>query len=347
MPPAMPPAMPPPDTIIPPRSFNKLSFSHDTVTKSSLSSAIDGELFFYRNVPPPLIHLFPPLLSFNQSHSPTVFTIQRIHGVTLSTLLTAGQLTPLHIAHVLKSLHTLHVFDSHPQTTHVYANHGRKVEARFLAYEQSVYSQLGLNKLNHFDSLLRHLRRYEIDRRGHPVAVIHGDPVLTNIVLQSSTSNPNPNPLKFIDMRGALGDRLTIAGDAMYDLAKVFQSLLGYDFILADIPLSMDIVNRLSLYLLQFWTQVHQLYARVDVRDVLTVCCGLITSLIPLHDNLSHRRQFAAIAKVLLVELDQHPGDGDNGVELLRTIHVKVAHVIESKRWLGESRKVPHPFRLK
>lgn len=35
-------------------------------------------------------------------------------------------------------------------------------------------------------------------------------------------------------MRGALGDLLCTEGDANYDLAKVYQSLCGYDFIIMD-----------------------------------------------------------------------------------------------------------------
>ena len=33
-------------------------------------------------------------------------------------------------------------------------------------------------------------------------------------------------------MKGKIGDELTIIGDTYYDLAKVYQSILGYDFIL-------------------------------------------------------------------------------------------------------------------
>lgn len=35
-------------------------------------------------------------------------------------------------------------------------------------------------------------------------------------------------------MRGALGDLLCTEGDTNYDLAKVYQSLCGYDFIIMD-----------------------------------------------------------------------------------------------------------------
>lgn len=41
----------------------------------------------------------------------------------------------------------------------------------------------------------------------------------------------------FLDMRGELGSQLTLQGDLTYDLSKVYQSLLGYDYIILNQPL--------------------------------------------------------------------------------------------------------------
>jgi hypothetical protein len=35
-----------------------------------------------------------------------------------------------------------------------------------------------------------------------------------------------------LDMRGELGNVMTLQGDLCYDLSKVYQSLLGYDYII-------------------------------------------------------------------------------------------------------------------
>ena len=42
--------------------------------------------------------------------------------------------------------------------------------------------------------------------------------VFSNILLT------NDGQVRFIDMRGMLGDELSLSGDIMYDLAKVYQS---------------------------------------------------------------------------------------------------------------------------
>ena len=75
-----------------------------------------------------------------------------------------------------------------------------------------------------------------------PSAYIHGDPVFGNMLVEQGGSGlantmalPGGRGVKFIDMRGALGGRLTTSGDVLYDLSKLYQSLNGYDFMLLDL----------------------------------------------------------------------------------------------------------------
>ena len=49
-------------------------------------------------------------------------------------------------------------------------------------------------------------------------------------------------------MRGKLGDELSIYGDIYYDLSKVYQSLLGYDFIINDIELDNVYIDKFILF---------------------------------------------------------------------------------------------------
>ena len=60
------------------------------------------------------------------------------------------------------------------------------------------------------------------------IGVIHGDPVLSNIIKK------NNDDLIFLDPRGSLGNNFTIFGDTNYDFAKVYQSLSGYENIILD-----------------------------------------------------------------------------------------------------------------
>lgn len=305
--------------IIAPRHFNDLTFTSAEVTKSSLAPSIRGELHFYRNVPHGLEHLFPSFLS--STIDPVTITITRVHGLTLSTLLTTCEMHPSHVEMTLKDLHAMHTYGPFAHVPLVYANHGRKVESRFRVHENTIYHRVGLSFGNHFDSLLHRLRHYESGRRGFPAAVIHGDPVLTNIIRETAS-----NSLKFIDMRGAQGAMLTVAGDAVYDLAKVLQSLLGYDFILSDVPIDLAVIELLTSLLRVYWKQVATLYPDVAAKDVVTVCCALYTSLIPLHENDTHRRKFAIMAEVLLTALDNEDLD-DAGSWLVRRAMYRLSFV--------------------
>ena len=67
--------------------------------------------------------------------------------------------------------------------------------------------------------------------------MIHGDPVFTNILINEY------DEIKFIDMRGLVGDKLTIYGDWLYDWSKIYQSLIGYDHILLGKEINQNIKN--------------------------------------------------------------------------------------------------------
>jgi hypothetical protein len=66
-------------------------------------------------------------------------------------------------------------------------------------------------------SIVSALREYEEADRLQIVPVIHGDTVFSNGILKDE------NTVTFLDMRGMLGSKLTLAGDLTYDLAKTYQ----------------------------------------------------------------------------------------------------------------------------
>ena len=150
----------------------------------------------------------------------------------------------------------------------VYDNYARKVEARFLQHSGAggAYSALEESLEPHKRSaegprallalLLPFLREYEERRRGCPVrGALHGDPVFTNVLLRTAHSRQTASvfggitdgrceglgtccgafageQVAMVDMRGRLGLCCSVHGDALYDYAKVYQSLVGYEHIL-------------------------------------------------------------------------------------------------------------------
>ena len=75
------------------------------------------------------------------------------------------------------------------------------------------------------------LSSFEREKRWVHANVIHGDPVFSNVLLDAE------GRIYLLDMRGEVGSTLTLQGDLTYDLSKVYQSLLGYDYILLSQPL--------------------------------------------------------------------------------------------------------------
>jgi hypothetical protein len=78
-------------------------------------------------------------------------------------------------------------------------------------------------------------------------------------------------------MRGKLGETLSIQGDIYYDYAKVYQSLIGYDFILNDTEIDNVYANKF----------IKHFESKFDFKELLAIkliTASMLFSLIPLHD---------------------------------------------------------------
>lgn len=151
-----------------------------------------------------------------------------------------------------------------------------------------------------------HLREYERAGRGARVAFIHGDPVFSNILLTAA------NDVYFIDMRGRLGDTLTTAGDVLYDLAKVYQSLCGYDDIMLGSGLASDSGGKMQEdYLRKLRTEFRahvraspfyssKLQLPAGLRDLEIITASLFFSLIPLHDEGAKIARYVEKCRMLI-----------------------------------------------
>jgi capsule biosynthesis phosphatase len=285
-------------SLITPRSCNTIQVVGDVVIKSSTSPKFAGEVYFYKNMPEDIKHLFPKYLNEKECDSRTLgvnsIRLDRIRGITCSHLLTSRCLTTGRFVHILDCLYEIHqsqgLTDSEPvDESLIYENYGTKLKER---YEQftDVYIQLATkSRLDYlFNSIYDYLETYRAKSRGIKVNVIHGDPVFSNILLT------NDGACKFIDMRGSLGKTLTMSGDLMYDLAKIYQSVWGYDFVLIDrYPLLRHDIEMLAQLREIFRDFIQQKYNIKRFRDIEIICASLLFSLIPLHDeNLTHRQIF-------------------------------------------------------
>ena len=127
--------------------------------------------------------------------------------------------------------------------------------------------------------------------------VIHGDPVFSNALLTET------GRIYLLDMRGELGSTLTLQGDLTYDLSKVYQSLLGYDYILLNQPLLERDAELLEELRHTFRTFVREHYPAVRLSDVVKITASHYFGIVPLHVNRDHQVAYLQTASALISSL--------------------------------------------
>lgn len=137
------------------------------------------------------------------------------------------------------------------------------------------------------------LYKYETEDKGRK-CVIHGDMVMSNILMNK------PEKIKFVDMRGKLGNKTTIYGDWLYDWAKLYQSLIGYDEILQNKQVSKEYKKQMLQYFEKYFVS---LYSLKDLQNMKIITNSLLFTLIPLHDNVKCIHYFELIDTSILNEI--------------------------------------------
>mmetsp|Transcript_9103 Transcript_9103/g.12362 ORF Transcript_9103/g.12362 Transcript_9103/m.12362 type:complete len:232 (+) Transcript_9103:181-876(+) len=219
--------------------------------------------------------------------------MERVSGVTFTHMLINRCVTRGRLTLMLESLARIHASEGAQDTDLdcqnydelIYENYEKKVSARYQTYRDTYKSIMQPEDSSLVNSILGFLRSYEREKRATATRVLHGDPVFSNILLKGD------NNIAFLDMRGALGNKLTLMGDVVYDLAKVYQSLCGYDYILLDHPIintDHEILADLQDCFAKF---VELRYPTVQMEDVKMITASHFLSLIPLHVEASIDRK--------------------------------------------------------
>jgi capsule biosynthesis phosphatase len=257
------------------RSFNNVEVMSTMVIKTG---NIDGEQYYYKELAnyPDIQDLFPQLLEHNKDK----IIIEKVKGLNFSYLYTNNSLTDTQLSSLLKALKRIHSISVTDVTAEIVSKESRqKILDRYAGFD---YSQFHDSKIT-LDKILAFLDSYTPTT----ITAIHGDPVFTNVLID------NDYNIKLIDMRGKLGKQYTIGGDPLYDLAKVYQSLSGYDCVLNN---SIFNVNQKLLDQLASWIKTNYEFSLDDVRQF---AASLYFSLIPLHNN-EKCQQYYQLAKTLI-----------------------------------------------
>lgn len=242
----------------PPNMRNKLSVADGTYIKEG---NLEGEYWWYTHINQTVHDMFLKILP--GSNSSKIIT-QKINGITFSEKFLGGTLTITHLQALLHSLQRIHNSEENKTEIDIYANYLPKLEERMgNKHDTKLYKDIKSG-----------LEKYEKSNSG-VVSVIHGDTVFTNIFLTDT------HTIKFIDMRGKVGNTLTIFGDKLYDYAKVYQSLTGYDAILHD----KTIPHNMADLLVYFETVM-----KAQMKWIYLITASLYYTLIPLHSNETEKQ---------------------------------------------------------
>jgi hypothetical protein len=194
--------------------------------------------------------------------------MEYIDGINYSYLYT-NQLLKISdidkLINVLNSIHASNIVKS--DSVSIYSNYSDKLIKR---YEQNVdlYKSYGIDDMRY--NFIDFFNQYQKNNLA-VYSVIHGDAVFTNI-LQTKTG------IKFIDMRGKQGDVNTIYGDRFYDYAKIYQSLMGYDYILNGIEMDYSYTNELKNYF-------ESTLVKEQLKNIKFITASLLYTLLPLHEH--------------------------------------------------------------
>jgi len=291
------------------RAFNNVRpLDEHHIVKTGPVSVMRGELFWYRQIPTELADLFPEPVEISDDGALLAsIVMKKVVGVPFTHLLINLCLTPARLLKALSALTRLHRCEppkgaSSEEVPHsaLYTNLGAKLVERYekhrMLYNSFSLSDLGFSIDELAEPLIEALRRYEVGKRAVQAAYIHGDPVFSNILMGSSGN------VHLLDMRGALGDRLTTAGDITYDLAKVFQSLCGYDFLLEDHEITSSMQEHLDSLQRTFWDYVAMHYPEVALSDVRLITAQHFFAIVPLHEVRSRMRQYLRMSHNLMAQ---------------------------------------------
>ena len=252
------------------RDFNQISTgSLSTIIKRGKDKILDGEIHWYKNIPEPVKHLFPIMVRYGKDNS--YYELERIDGIPYSYLHINQSVTCELLNKLIHAIEAIHQSQEPTTQPNIYQNYKNKIMARYQSYDYSVYP----NSQQTYQKLIDYFQEYETNNLG-TITPIHGDPVFSNVLLDQHQE------IKLIDMRGKLGDTLTILGDKWYDYGKMYQSLVGYD----EILLGRVINNKHRDDLIQHFERlITELHGPETMGKIKMITASLLFTLIPLHHN--------------------------------------------------------------
>lgn len=248
------------------RTFNQISScTMEIIIKKGERDKIQGEIFWYKNIPPKVEHFFPAFIRAGEAE----YSIEKIQGIPLSYIFTKESMNVEMLQNYLLALKTIHESRECSEQVDLNANYSAKIRERYNS-NRDLYDKFE-HSLEVYTTLLNFFDTYN-----GTMGVIHGDPVFSNCIVTRDMQ------FKFIDMRGKLGNVYSIFGDIFYDYAKIYQSLIGYDEIMLEKRTHISYKENLYRTFEEFIVEHFGITAMKNIRMITN---SLLFTLLPLHNN--------------------------------------------------------------
>ena len=275
---------------------NTLYKKNQILIKEGPISSLEGEAYFYKKINNTNISiLFPHYFTSNITSNNYNIEMEFIEGVTVSKLFRNKLLRKQNLKNIFdgfKLMHSTNIEnDNNISKEDILVNYIGKLEERVKTHPNY--------KLPNIDEVLNIIKNIIIPYVNSDdfviTNIIHGDPWFDNMVL---TLNQE---VKFLDMKGKIGSILSLKGDKIVDYAKIYQSILGFDYFLNGEtydPEYEDQCRRWFIELLPF---------PIDdpIFEAITACCILKTfyyfskkePILPIYNSLGKMKICSVLKK--------------------------------------------------
>jgi capsule biosynthesis phosphatase len=240
--------------------YNHITKYDDKIVKRGLKKFLEGEIFFYRNIPEHISYYFPKFYNFKIINQDICeYNIDYVDGIPLFFLHKNNLITEKIIDDLFDILNTIHNTKNEIiiSNKNIHNNYIKKLKDRF---NECDYFFDDANYI--FSKIITDLE----DSFSPKIAgIIHGDFWFSNILLEYSEN------YKLIDMKGQLDNIFTLNGDIYYDYGKIYQSILGYDLYLNSCKINEEYLSNLKSYFLKKCETMN-----IDIKYLTAVTNSLI-----------------------------------------------------------------------
>jgi len=274
---------------------NVLWHRDNKLVKEGPISSLEGEIYFYKKIHnTSLEYISPKYYSDSQIVNRSYLTLEFLNGYSVSRLFRNGLLNKQILTTVINIIQKMHESSIESDNTitkeDILSNYLGKLNERVQSHPN-----YNLYKINEVIKIInKYIPEYINSDDFKITDIVHGDPWFDNMIYDYKEQN-----VKLLDMKGKVGSMLSLKGDKMVDYAKLYQSVLGFDYYLNN-----EIYDTGYEAKCREWLEELLPFPITDIYfEVITACCILKTfsyfsktePILPIYKSLGKLKIFSNI----------------------------------------------------